>query len=184
MQTNPTPIRRTMKRWETPGQARYLTFSCYRRLPLFHSDKIKDAFAERLAKVVDELEFDLYAWVIMPEHVHLLLLADPQRLMVKQITHRLKSRFAQNVIARWRELDAPILARITTPKGAFRFWQDGGGYDRNIVTPRRIVQKIQYIHNNPVARNLVRRPTDWRWSSARWYEGDRESGPRIADPTW
>jgi putative transposase len=176
------PIRRTMKRYETPGHARYLTFSCYRRLVLFGNDRIKDAFAERLAYVIDDLDVTLFAWVIMPEHVHLLVLPDPPRVTVKALTHRLKSRFAQEVIGRWRQLDAAILPKLTTPQGTFRFWQDGGGYDRNLVTPKHITQKIDYIHNNPVARNLVKKPTDWKWSSARHYARETDDGPRVVAP--
>jgi len=50
------------------------------------------------------------------------------------------------------------------------FWQDGGGYDRNIVSDRELYEKVQYIHDNPVRRGLIGRPADWPWSSARWYE--------------
>ena len=54
-----------------------------------------------------------------------------------------------------------------------RFWQRGGGYDRNIVELATILAVIEYIHNNPVRRGLVTCVTDWLWSSARWYEGMR-----------
>jgi putative transposase len=54
----------------------------------------------------------------------------------------------------------------------YRFWQRGGGYDRNLRTTRDIHEKIQYIHNNPVRRGLVDRPGDWAWSSyGMWEDG-------------
>ena len=65
----------------------------------------------------------------------------------------------------------------------FRFWQRGGGYDRNITTHEEIVEKINDMHNNPVTRQLCDTPLDWIWSSARRYSGD-PTGPlpvEIAD---
>jgi putative transposase len=51
-------------------------------------------------------------------------------------------------------------------KTFFRFWQRGGGYDKNVDYPRDIWDLIDYIHNNPVRRGLVTRAEDWLWSSA------------------
>ena len=51
----------------------------------------------------------------------------------------------------------------------YRFWQQGGGYDRNILTFKAARAAIETIHNNPVRRGLADSPTDWPWSSARWY---------------
>jgi hypothetical protein len=61
------PIRRTLKRIEEPGHARYLTFSSYRRLPLFKNHAIEQLFADQLAITRARLDFELYAWVVMPE---------------------------------------------------------------------------------------------------------------------
>ena len=54
-----------------------------------------------------------------------------------------------------------------------RFWQPGGGYDRNITSTLALRAAIEYIHANPVRRGLVARAEDWEWSSARWYAGLR-----------
>jgi putative transposase len=61
-----------------------------------------------------------------------------------------------------------------------RFWQRGGGYDRNIVTPKTAYLEIDYIHHNPVRRGLCVHPADWIWSSAADYAGVR-SGPLTID---
>lgn len=74
-------------------------------------------------------------------------------------------------------MNGRILNRLTDSRGCVRFWQRGGGYDRNIVTDHKLVEKIHYIHNNPVQRGLVDQPTDWKWSSARFYEGLGGIGP-------
>ena len=72
-----------------------------------------------------------------------------------------------------------MLAKITESTGKVRFWQPGGGYDRNIVSNDEMREKIEYIHSNPVRRGLAESPTGYRWSSARWYAGDRDSTPSI-----
>jgi hypothetical protein len=64
--------------------------------------------------------------------------------------------------------------RFTVPgEEEFRFWQAGGGYDRNIEKHATLFQMIEYIHLNPVRRGLVKAATDWPWSSASWYEGKK-----------
>jgi putative transposase len=58
------------------------------------------------------------------------------------------------------------------PSGAVshRFWQRGGGYDRNLRSDRDIYEKIRYVHLNPVRRGLAKDAGDWPWSSARTHE--------------
>jgi putative transposase len=176
------PLRKTRRRFEIAGQARFLTFSCFKRLPLLHNDAIKNAFVEQLCLTRNRLRFALNAWVVMPDHVHLLLVPDPPTVTVTAILTALKRPFAARVLQRWRELDAPILTKIVDASGLERFWQPGGGYDRNIDSDAEFFEKVQYIHNNPVMRGLVASPVDWPWSSARWYSGRRE-GTLALDAT-
>ena len=78
------------------------------------------------------------------------------------------------------EAEAPHwLTKITRKRGRRTerlFWQSGGGYDRNIDHPRTLWTMIDYLHANPVRRGLCIHPTDWKWSSARWYVD------RVVDP--
>ena len=64
---------RTMQRREVPGTGRFLTFGCFRRLPLFQNERIRDRFIERLTRAAVELNGDVLAWVVMPDHVHLIV---------------------------------------------------------------------------------------------------------------
>ncbi|USN99913.1 MAG: transposase [Phycisphaeraceae bacterium] len=173
--------RKRLKRIEHPNHVRFLTFSCYRRLPLFDNDSIKDAFVEHVGACRARTNFLLHAWVIMPEHVHMMIWPDLPEFPVPKVTWTLRRGFARTVIGRWRELGAPILDRLRSPDGRIRFWQPGGGYDRNIIGGDELDEKVGYIHENPVRRGLVSRPTDWAWSSARRYSGDREGQLHI-DP--
>ena len=147
-----------------------MTHSCYGRLPLFANDAIRTTFADHLARVRRRGGFQLYAWVVMPEHIHLLLTPDLPDVTVTKVLRALKRPFAAMVLSRWRQLDAAILQRIGDNRGAPHFWQDGGGYDRNIFSVSELSEKVAYIHNNPVRRGLVRRAVDWPWSSVAWYE--------------
>ena len=86
----------------------------------------------------------------------------------------------------WLELDAPIVDRIRTTSGRLRFWQKGGGFDRNVRNLGEFRREVRYIHRNPVKRGLVERPEDWKWSSVRWWmdrrEGELECDRPPGDP--
>ena len=72
------------------------------------------------------------------------------------------------------------LPRITVKRGQRlerRFWQAGGGFDRNVMEPHTLLAMIDYIHANPVRRGLVSAAEDWKWSSAGWREGKNSLMP-------
>lgn len=165
--------RKEVRRIERADTVRYLTFSCYQRLSLLGNDAIKDVFVEELVASRERLGFGVIGWVVMPEHVHLLVWPRLPEVPVSKVVWDVKRAVARRVIGRWREIDAPILDRLRHHRGV-RFWQRGGGYDRNILGGDELWEKLRYIHENPVRRGLIRRPTDWVWSSARWYAGQRE----------
>lgn len=175
------PSRPRRRRFENPGEPRFLTFSCYQRLPLFLNDRIKLAFIDQLERIRDDLRFDLVAWVIMPEHVHLLIIPRHEVANVTTILQSLKQPFARKVIARWRELAAPILEAVTDASGRAHFWQRGGGYDRNITSEHEWFEKLSYINNNPVRRGLVTSAEDYPWSSARAHAHDDRALPLKPD---
>lgn len=118
----------------------------------------------------------------MPEHVHLVIVPKLPEYPVKRVVAAIKQYFARRVIGRWKAMRAPILARVVAPDGSHRFWQHGGGYDRNPRDEAELWEKINYVHNNPVTRGLVNLPTDYLWSSARWYTGLRSHGLPAIDP--
>ena len=156
-------------RYDIAGQARFLTFSCYRRLVLFGDPRTRDAFVDHIELQRRRLGFKVLAWVIMPEHVHTIVV--PADGELGAVLRGLKQGFGQAMIARWRERDASVLARMVDSGGATRFWQRGGGYDRNVRDADELREKIRYVHENPVRRGLVDREEDWSWSSARDYRG-------------
>ncbi len=167
-----SPIRKTLHRYEIPNHARFFTFSCDHRLPYFEDEEAKDIFAQQLFLTRARFGFKLHAWVIMPEHVHLLITPNLPEVTISKILMALKRPAATKLLRHFR-------ASMSTPPQ--RFWQPGGGYDRNIYTQKAFNEKIQYIHMNPVHRELVQHPNDWAWSSSRnwstldtpWPQTDR-----------
>ncbi len=172
--SNSLKRRKTRRRYEIEHHARFLTFSCFHRLPLFKNDLIKARFVRRLAQTRQVRGFLLHAWVIMPEHAHLLLTLRLSGPGMAPVLSGLKRTFASEVLSRWRAINAPILKKLNDSRGLSHFWQVGGGYDRNIFTSDEYFEKIRYIHHNPVERRLVERPTEWAWSSERAYLGGGE----------
>ena len=161
-----------MRRLNNPNHARYLTFSTYRRLDIFTTDALRDAFADQLRLTRERHEFMLYAWVLMPNHAHLLL-REPAQGRVSDILKTLKLGLSKRLITRWREHDTRNTDRLTDAQGKTHLWQRGGGYDRNIISEEEFREKVDYIHMNPVRAGLVLKPLDWAWGSARWWGGDR-----------
>ena len=56
---------------------------------------------------------------------------------------------------------------------------DSRGYDRNLFSRKKIIEKIVYIHDNPIRKGLVENPEDWVWSSAGFWLFEKESAGKI-----
>lgn len=91
------PPRKRLHRFEHTNHARFLTFSCYRRLPLLNHPAIRDLFALRLTISRERSGFHLYAWVAMPEHAHLLLWPKLPGAPVDAVLHQIKTPLAREV---------------------------------------------------------------------------------------
>jgi putative transposase len=169
-----------MRRREIPGGIRFVTFSCQRRLPLLRNKAIAALAVEALMRARASHGLQVYAWVLMPEHAHILC-RPASSATLERVLLGLKMSVAKRVLERWKSLDAPILAKILDATGRPRFWQKGGGFDRNVRDEYEFAREVRYIHRNPVERGLVHKPEDWPWSSVRWWMGRRE-GEFECDP--
>jgi putative transposase len=170
--------RKKRKAWNTPGHAHGLTFSCQNRWQILGDDQVKDTFLRELDRARTRLNFALAAYVVMPEHVHLLIKPQEPEYSMAAIFKAIKKTSSRSIIALLRQKQPAALERlrITWPSGRieYRVWLQGGGYDRNIVERDGLTTAVDYIHLNPVRREFVERPTDWRWSSAAAYLGGGE----------
>jgi len=177
--------RKRLRRFNLPGQARELTFSTSGRRPLLIDPEFARITLQATAPAIPRCDFALLAFVIMPEHVHLLLVPrsgvgapDPKRLL-SDIKRR-SSYDIKRCLQDRSESDLLDRLRVRRPdRAVFRFWLAGGGYDRNLTSIDAVHASFDYIHNNPVKRGLCRSSAEYPWSSAaQWDER------AAALPTW
>jgi len=148
---------------------------------LLGTPALRDACAESLFAARDRRGFRLHAWVLMPNHAHLIVSAGTSGMTIADILRAIKQPVAMRVTRRWRTTNAPILEHIVDASGVTRFWQRGGGYDKTIRNPDEITDIATYVHQNPVRAELAAHATDRTWSSARWWDGERD-GTFAVDP--
>ncbi len=165
------PHRKTCRRFNEAGHAHALTFSCFRRQPFLSKDRSREWFVDSLDKARIQHRFHLWAWVIMPEHVHLVVWPTEEKYSISAFLKTIKKSVSNRAVAFVKREAPAFLKRMEDlqPNGrrAYRFWQRGGGYDRNLTEPKTVWSEIDYLHDNPIRRELCRRVTDWNWSSAR-----------------
>ncbi len=196
------PHRKRVKHYHEPGDFHELTFSCYDRLPRLVRDDWRRLLCQAIDKAIAAHDFALVAFVLMPEHVHLLVYPRSQTAktlatqgcrqwhpvasdvgssesVLKRLS-RLLADIKQPLSGRIKRVlvkeNSPLLSELTVMerpgKPVFRFWQEGPGYDRNLSSKETILAAIDCLHLNPVRRGLAARPIGWKWSSARWYATD------------
>ena len=158
-----------LHRFHQSQQSHFITFSCYHRQPKFDSPATYDLFVESLERTRRRFVIRVYGYVVMPEHVHLLI-SEPERATVADAMHFLKLSFAKSLHAR------QLLAEPTS------FWQKRY-YDRNVRDEHEFQVKLRYLHRNPVKRGLAKEPGEWKWSSFRHY-ASREMGVVEIESEW
>lgn len=173
-----TPLRKTRRPWDEPGHAHFLTFSCWHRWPLLSRDRSRQWVIDSLEATRRNLDVALWAYVIMPEHVHVLLRPRQAGCRVRRVLANLKRGVSDKAREHLESTgNREWLERLTfhgRTRTVFRFWQPGGGYDQNIFKEKTVGAIMEYIHANPVRRGLARFPTDWIWSSARFWDGCKD----------
>jgi len=114
----------------------------------------------------------------MPEHAHVLIFPQSDDYSIADILKGIKQPVSQHACLYLRKHAPQWLEKlkITWPSGRmeYRFWAQGGGYDRNVVEPKTAWASVEYINNNPVRRGLVTIAAKWPWSSAAWYAGEKD----------
>jgi putative transposase len=165
--------RKRVKHFDEPNHFHELTFSCFSRLPLLTEDVWFRMLTESISRAVQRHGYALVAFVYMPEHVHLLVFPQESASRIEQLLRAIKRPFSYRVKSMLTRIQSPLLGRLTILQRpgveAFRFWQEGPGYDRNLITIEAALAAAEYIHLNPVRRGLVECAPDWRWSSIRHH---------------
>jgi len=168
-------MRNPLKRYYGRGDLHFITFSCYRRRPFLGTRRARDRFVKILDEVRERCGFRLIGYVVMPEHVHLLL-SEPSKGNPSKAVQVLKQKVSASLRQGTRKSSPNQLALRfpeTEPKEK-HFWQRRF-YDFNVWSEKKLHEKLDYMHRNPVDRKLVRHPKDWPWSSFSFYE-KRDSG--------
>jgi len=167
-----------LRRFYGKGDLHFITFSCYRRLPLLKTVQARDVFVKELVKLREVMGFRLIGFVVMPEHVHLLI-SEPPQGTPSTVLQKLKLRVAR----RLRRREKPgctmqlrlALEAASEPRA---FWQ-ARFFDFNVYSERKTREKLHYMHANPVVRGLVVHPKDWVWSSWAFYYGENQGLIRM-----
>ncbi|RPI63407.1 MAG: transposase [Planctomycetaceae bacterium] len=174
--------RKTCQRWNLPWDAHELTFSCYQRRAFLSKDRTRQYLADAINQARDRLRFHVWAYAMMPEHVHLIIWPAKEDYSISKILQAVKQPVSRRAIGWLKTTNSPGLRLLATGRydRPHQFWQDGGGYDRNIRNGKALTDIFNYIHNNPVNRGLASRPEDWLWSSAPDWAGLAD-GPILID---
>jgi putative transposase len=148
-----------LKRYQQSLQLHYITFNCFQHAPLLATPAARELVEHTLERVRRWYGFYVNAYVVMPDHVHVLM-SEPERAslavaiqMWKQIVSRREHGQRLPIAAVGKQHNKP-------------FWQ-ARYYDFNLWSEKKLYEKMNYIHQNPVRRGLVARAEDWKWSSFR-----------------
>ena len=144
--------------------------------------RARDLFLKILEQVRRRWAASMVGYVVMPEHVHLLL-SEPRKGTLAKLLQVLKQRVSHAMRGRRRRRVSGQLSLAFPVSSAElrRFWQRRY-YDFNVYSAQKIREKLDYIHSNPVKRKLVMHPKDWPWSSWAYYARGEQGVVRI-EPT-
>ena len=164
--------RTSYKVYET-GYPYLVTCSVVRWLPIFRNQDIAKVVLESLVFHQKKRDLTLYAYVIMDDHIHLVMQSDKLKnnmrtfksFTARQIIDLFKNQKKQHYLHKLRE------AKLCHHKDSeFQCWQEGY-HPKKIIGDKMMIQKIQYIHDNPVKAEFVDKPEAWSYSSASDYHG-------------
>lgn len=157
-----------LKRVVGRGDLHFVNFCCYQRRALLGTVKARNLAVRILEEVRKRYKFRLIGYVIMPEHVHLLIdeSADaPPAKVIQVFKQRLSRRMRGRKSVTEAQKKLPFCEEDSELR---RFWQRRY-YDFNLHTTWKLREKLNYMHANPVTAKLVQHPRDWPWSSWSYY---------------
>jgi putative transposase len=158
---------RGLHRYYGAQDLHFITGSCYHREPELGTPQRRDLFLQILEQVRKRYGFVVLGYVVMPEHFHLLI-SEPEKGTPSTVMQVLKQRFSRRVRRRpsHDSLQATLWTADSEPDPDI--WHKRF-YDFNVWSERKRIEKLRYMHRNPVKRGLVSQPELWIWSSFRSY---------------
>lgn len=161
----------------------FVTSKTYGNAEMFSEGKTADLLIQTIFEVKEKLGFQLLAFVVMPDHIHLMVVPD-KRNTISDVMRHIKGRFARkyNQVSRGmnspnygvqdhrtensspsHESDTHRAGNLSLPKS--KFWQESF-YDHVIRNRKELVERLNYIHLNPVRAGLAGKPGEYEYSSA------------------
>ncbi len=149
----------------------FVTSTVIEWLPVFTTLKYCDIIIDWLKFCQQNRGLKLFAFFILDNHIHLVATAEE----FSKVNTSLKKYTARQIIDElkkdnkdWLLTELSFYKKKYKTKSDYQVWQEGS-HPQLISSDRMLIQKIEYIHNNPVKRGLVDKPGHWRYSSARNY---------------
>jgi putative transposase len=168
----------------------FITCSCYHRQSQLGTPERRDLFLRILEEARQKYRFVIHGYVVMPEHFHLLM-TEPEQgdpsVVMKVLKERFTKKLRTEVGVEGGTEGAPLIASFAMsgflrPESA-PVWQKRF-YDFNLWTEDKHIEKLRYMHRNPVKRGLVGRPEQWKWSSFRSYLFGEAGLVRVKFQEW
>jgi len=164
-----------VRHFDHDGRARFITFSTHNGIPILTNDRFRQAVTDAVDSVRRSHQYRVIAYVVMPEHVHLLIVP-PIDMSVGPVVGEIKRASAKEIHRILEGSPSTLTSQLTVTRNGQEkrvLWKRRC-YDHNCRSDESLWEKVRYCHNNSVRRGLVTRPEDWRWSSYRWYQGERD----------
>jgi REP element-mobilizing transposase RayT len=170
-----------------PDHLYFITTKAVDYVHLFRRDLAKRLLVDTLDCMQLREQLTLFAFVIMPNHLHLIAQCPPEK-PVKDLVRDYKKYVADRLIRQYQvEKNQKVLnflsSKVTRPdKQKYKVWEDGYNA-KNVFSPEFLRQKLEYLHYNPCQPqwSLVKNPADYIWSSARFYYTDQPSIIPVED---
>jgi putative transposase len=150
-----------MKHLNLEGQAHGLTFSCYRGLPLLASDQTRTWFIDAVNEARARRSFSVFAFVIMPEHVHIIIQPYNSRHEMSWFLKSMKQPVSIGASVWLSQHDPTLHDRLThvrrDGRREFHFWQAGGEPDR-LEMVKRVLVRDRGVHSSNGSSSRVNTP--------------------------
>jgi putative transposase len=155
--------------FDKESEYHFTTYCAFRDEAVLILNGIPEILLGNLEQIREEFHLQIFGYVVMPTHLHLIWFIPADACILKVLKY-FKGRTGKQVISHLRNYAYYDLSRITRPNGDRSLWKRKF-YDFNLTSEKKFIEKMDYIHGNPVKGGLVNEPADWAYSSFRYLFG-------------
>jgi putative transposase len=165
------------------AQAHFITATILNWLPVFTTSGCCDVIVRSFAYCREHKALRIYAWVILDTHLHAIVagpdlantIGNLKKFTARELLSQLKTEGRD-----WLRKQLEFFCARHKTASTHQVWQEGV-HPQSIPSDTMMLQKLEYLHNNPVKRGLVAAPEHWRYSSAHEWLGGSEPSFRVDD---